>query len=221
MRRLATGLATAVLFTLFVSAPTAAQSIGAGVSVGTNGLGLQLTAGFTEKLNARVGGHFFSAEMEGDTDLDDTNMFYTADGNLSFVSGIVDFHPTGGSFRISAGAFYNTLTGGGSVTPNEDIDVEGRAYTPSEVGTLAVDVDFDSKIAPYAGLGFGNAISGGRFGFTLDLGVLYVGSPNVDLTASGMLTPTASAEQEQQIERNLESVKWYPVINLGFTTRLF
>lgn len=221
MRRLATGLSTFVALTLLLPGAAAAQQLGLGVNAGTTGIGIEGTLGLTSKLNARVGGHFFSAARDGDTDVDDISVLYDAEGTLSFFSGMLDFHPTGGSFRLSLGAWYNGLEGNGDITPNENIEVKSRSYTPDEVGSLGVDVAFESSIAPYAGLGFGNALSGGRFGFNLDLGVLYVGSPDVTLRADGMLTPTASAEQEQQIERNLESIKWYPVLSLGFTTRLF
>ena len=73
---------------------------------------------------------------------------------------------------------------------------------------------------PYAGIGFGNSVRpGGRVAFALDLGVLYTGSPRIQMEGDGMIAPTA--EQGPDIEADLEGVKLYPVLSLGLSLRLW
>ncbi|MCK5591624.1 MAG: hypothetical protein KAI72_06690, partial [Candidatus Pacebacteria bacterium] len=89
--------------------------------------------------------------------------------------------------------------------------------TSEELGNLKANIKFN-KVAPYIGLGFGNPTAGDSgFGFTFDLGTMYQGGAVVDLTADGLLAPTAAEDQERLIEDNLSWFKWFPVISLGLT----
>ena len=71
---------------------------------------------------------------------------------------------------------------------------------------------------------------GGRWGVSFDFGVIYQGSPHVDLTTDlnlGVPIPcrvqtaldAATAEEEQRLERELEDYRYYPVVALGIVFR--
>ncbi len=79
------------------------------------------------------------------------------------------------------------------------------------------DVSPGLALAPYIGLGFGNAVTRG-FGLLLDVGAIYMGSPSVDMTATGMLTPTS--QEAEQIEENLAWAQWHPIASIGLSFRL-
>lgn len=206
---------TVLLFTGLSN--TYAQNLGASFRVGTEGIGVGLTTGLAPTVNARVDVHYFTYSTDGNEVVDDISVDYDAEGDLFFVSALADWHPFRNAFRVSGGAVYNGLEGRGGVVPVEDIEVGRNTFTPEEVGELNIDVSFGSKIAPYFGIGVGNPL-GKRLGFLFDLGVIYAGSPDVNIDATEMLTPTES--EAAQIEENLEWVQWYPVLSLGFHVRL-
>ena len=217
-------LAVATLLAVICSAaPLSGQSAGASLTIGTNGPGASISIPVSSNLNVRVAGNYFSYPWETETDFEgdgnsSTRVAFETDAKLQFVGGLLDWHPGAGSFRLTAGAFHNGLAGNGNLHFVEPYTVNGRTYTPEEIGELDIAIDFDSKIAPYVGLGFGNAINS-RIGFAMDLGAMYVGSPAVTMSGDGMLEPTA--QEASQIEENLNWVKVYPVFSIGLSARLF
>ena len=82
------------------------------------------------------------------------------------------------------------------------------------------------SVAPYLGIGYGNVWTRG-VNFYFDLGVMFQGSPKVNLTAScgpavvGTATCTAiqgNVEAERQrVQAELDKYKYYPVANIGIT----
>lgn len=200
-----------------VPTETQAQGVAASVRAGTQGIGVDLATRLMPRLNARVGVNYFTYAMDGVEDIDDTEVAYDADATLLFVSAVVDYHPFANSFRLSGGVHYNGLEGNSTLEPQENIEAGNNSYTPEQVGTLGLEVGFASKISPYVGIGFGNAISR-RVGFLFDVGMLYAGAPEVNITATGMLSPTAG--ESSKVEDNLSWAKWYPVVSLGVSARL-
>jgi hypothetical protein len=205
------------------SAGADAQTVGASLTIGTNGPGLSLSTPISNKLNLRLGGNYFTMNREFEQTLSgdngaDTRIALNTDGTMQLVGGVLDYHPGGGAFRFSVGAYYNGLKGDGNMRLLDNYQVKSKSYTPEEVGTMDVTIDFASKIAPYAGLGFGNALTS-RVGFTMDVGALYIGNPDVAMAGTGMIKPTE--QNAPQIEENLNWVKVFPVFSIGLTARLF
>ena len=72
-------------------------------------------------------------------------------------------------------------------------------------------------------MGWGNALGEDkRWGFVFDLGVVFQGSPDADLTATGPLAsdPTFLAElakEEQQLQDEVDDYEYYPVVSIGVT----
>ncbi|MFO7595001.1 MAG: hypothetical protein R6W92_01510, partial [Desulfocurvibacter africanus] len=103
--------------------------------------------------------------------------------------------------------------------PTETVTIGGTDYTASEVDRLDADVDFND-IAPYVGIGWGTSPGLLPFSFTADMGVLYQGSPRVDLSSPRARDNAALAasieSEEDDMEDDLSSWKWYPVVMVGF-----
>ena len=124
-------------------------------------------------------------------------------------------------FRLTAGAFANNnevrmASQEMSGYPIGDNDIP---YLPAEVGTLQSVTTFDG-IAPYVGAGFDFDLFD-RVGLSLDFGVLWQGDPMVSMTATGLLAqdPGFLADLEverQQLENEMEDLKAYPVVSIGF-----
>jgi uncharacterized protein (DUF2062 family) len=71
-----------------------------------------------------------------------------------------------------------------------------------------------NKVAPYIGIGFDNPLAGAPgLGFTFDLGTFFQGGPKASMTATKLLTPSAS--QSGILEDDLKALKFYPVLSFG------
>lgn len=195
--------------------------------VSSLGLGLDITARVSENLNARAGFGVFS--LSGD--YEETDVKYSTDIKLRSGSAVMDIYPLPETeFRLSAGVVLNgnkgEATGESQTVAVGGVDrqvytIGGRTFTAEQVGTLSGDVTFP-LIAPFVGIGWGNAVKPGRrLGFTIDLGVMIHGTPEVSLRATNQaVTPQLQESIDKEIEdlnAKLEGFKFYPVLQIGIS----
>ncbi len=118
--------------------------------------------------------------------------------------------------------------------PIYEIEVDSKAtasyqigdttYNAGEVGTLKGKIDFND-IAPYLGLGWDTSFGKDKgFGFLFELGAIYQGSPDVDLSADGLLANDQTfqnnlAKEEENMQSDVDDYKFYPVVSLGLNYR--
>ncbi len=204
------------------TAPAFAGDIAAGLVAGTAGLGVEATYGLTQDINLRgtLRGFNYSYDFTED------NIRY--DGDLKLRNGgvTVDWFPFGGSFRLSAGAMYNGNEVKATAKPTTLPATYNIGNNTYEIdGEVKADIDW-RKFAPYLGIGWGNAVAkNSNWSFSFDLGVMFTGEPNTDLTATGTVNgiPVENDAQFQNdlaAERNnlndeIKDAKFYPVIQLG------
>ena len=206
-----------VLSIVLFSSISNAEGIAVGAKVGLLGFGIDVTKSFTPMINGRVVFNKFYFDASGtESDID-----YDADLNMQSAGVMVDWHPFSGGFRTSIGVLLNNNELDMTAKSAVSYDIAGTTYTPAEIGTFGGIVDFD-KMAPYAGIGWGNAVEKGQhLTFSFDVGVLMQGSPNVEFTASGgtlSSDPTLLANleaEEDELESSLDDFDVYPVISLG------
>ena len=165
----------------------ASGDTGLTLKAGSPGIGVDLTVGLGEKANLRLSGNAFSYtydDYEFDEDEEEiAEVVDTVEATLDLLTlgAFLDWHPSGGSFRLSAGAFYNANEGSLSATAGDTISIGGEVY---EVQSLDGVIEFNT-FAPYLGIGWGNAAQAdSHWHFAMDLGVLVQGSPKVSLTAT-------------------------------------
>jgi len=186
----------------------------------TLGGGVELLARVNSNLTLRVGGNAYSHTYT--TSQDDIK--YDVDLDLSSVSAILDWHPFNGGFRVSAGILSNDNSIDVDAQSSATYSIGNTTYSGSDVGTLTGSVGFEN-VAPYVGVGWGNAFGEGkRVGVVFDVGVIFQGTPNVNLTADGTLSDNAAfledlALEEEELKDELNEFKYYPVISLGMTYR--
>lgn len=211
---------------LLGAASLAQAGVGVGLRGGTLGYGVDFDVGLTEKLTGRLGYNF----LNYDETVDDTDVRYEGTLKISSFSALLDWHPSGGGFRLSLGA----VTSGPKVevvgTPTSGTyEIGDHVYTASQVGDLRGEVKIGNSVAPYVGLGYGNAAGEKhRVTFLFDLGAIYGGNPQVSLTArcgSG-ISPTLCAQLQSDLQTEINdmendagSLKWYPVVNFGIGIR--
>jgi hypothetical protein len=215
-------IASVIVAVALASGPAAAQfdGLAIGAKAGTLGVGGELTTTLLPQLNLR--GSLQWLDLGFNATFEDVK--YNTDIEFFNPMVMLDWYPFEGAFRISGGVLFNgtdiTLT----ATPAQPVEIGGTVYFPSEVGTLRGESDF-RDIAPYVGIGWGNPLSeDGHWSLNADLGVAFIGSPGVKLSATGSFAsdPTFQqnlAEEEKDIEDELSKFRFYPVLSLALTYR--
>lgn len=213
------------LFGMALLAGASAQAAAAAavtVHGSTLGLGAGITVGLTEQLNLR--GQFNSFSYDFDDEASDID--YAFDLELGSVGAMLDWHPGGGGFRLSAGFYLNDNEVNGTGEPTTaTVEIGDTIFDTADVGTLTADLGFDD-VAPYLGIGWGNAIGReGRLGIALDIGVLLQGEPDVNFRSVGAnpavqdLIDAEIAQEEAEIQDDIDEFDLYPVITFGLSYR--
>jgi hypothetical protein len=217
MRRKLLGWALTTAVAALAGTPAQA-AIAVGARIGTLGVGFDLTSRVTDSLNIRASFHPIpSYTFSGSDD----ELDYDFKLKMNTLGGLLDFHPGGGGFRLSGGLIFNKNKLTATAVPTATFDVGNHTYSAAQVGSLVGNVDF-KKTAPYAGIGFGNAVSDKKIGVVFDLGVLIQGSPRVSLAASGPIASNATFQQDLAIEQgdlqdDIDPIKYYPMVSIGLT----
>ena len=210
---------TLLAVALFAASQASAEGAGVGIKVSSLGIGAEFTKALTPRVNVRVGGNFFNYSYSGSED----DIDYDFELKLKSFTGLVDLHPTGGSFRLSGGFLANSNKLDAIGVTSGTYSIGNGSYTSAQVGTLSGKIDF-KKSAPYAGIGFGNAAKGKGVGVTFDVGVVFQGAPRVSLTATGTASSNQTFQNDLRMEQtslqeDLNVFKHYPVVALGISYR--
>jgi hypothetical protein len=202
---------------IFLASAAEAGGVALSGRVSSLGLGVELTAGLTDRLNVRLGGNAFSFSRTFTEDNDEFDL----DLKFRSFTALLDVHPFAGGFRLSGG-FVANRNEAGLVGRSTSYEIGNTTYDASDVGSLIGTVDF-KKAAAYAGIGFGNAVRAGRkLGVVFDTGVVFQGSPNVTLGASGPIAGDPGfqsdlRQEELNIEDDAHQFKYYPVVSFGIS----
>ncbi|MGJ9419565.1 hypothetical protein ACHAC9_17655 [Massilia sp. CMS3.1] len=219
-----TKIVSILLVTLAAASTAQAREIATTVDLGTTGLGLHLSTPVAPNLNARVGLNFASYSYDGNT----SDVEYDFKLKLATVDALLDYHPWGSAFRVSGGLVYNGNSIDANAKPNANgtYTINGRTYSSAMVGDLSGKIDF-RKTAPYLGIGWGNAVAAAGWGFGMDLGVAFQGSPKTSLASRGCTAPAPVcaqvandvAAENAKLADEVKDFKLYPVIRVGVSYR--
>jgi hypothetical protein len=214
-------IVTIAIILLAYSSVSHAKSTSVVARVSTLGAGVEVESAFSDSFGGRIGVNYFPYQYSStESDID-----YDLDLNLLSASVLLDWHPYQGSFRITGGVLYNGNELDATAKSAATYSIGGMTYTGAEVGTLTGTIDFDNEVAPYLGIGWDTSFGkDNSVGFLFEIGTIYQGSPNVDLSADGLLAgdPTflsELAQEEKDLEDDLEVFTVYPVIAIGLTYR--
>ncbi len=184
---------------------------------GTTGLGGEVTIGLLTDLNARAG--LNTMDFDVDEKFDDVE--YELGVNFDSMSGLIDWYIFDGSFHLTGGVYSLDHEISLDATPTGSVDIGDTTYDFGDVGTIKGKATIDG-LSPYFGIGWGNPMrSNRRWGFTLDLGVIFTDSPEVSLYATGSASTLADdiEKERKKIEDDLDGIKFYPVATLGLFIR--
>lgn len=210
----------AVLMSSVVSAQAADFALG--THIGTPGVGVQATVGLIDSINVRGVVNFFSTNFDENQD----GVEYDLDLDLQSAGVILDWHPGAGSFRFSAGAFSNgnEITGAGRGQPGTFVEFGDEVFAAEDLGTVNANFDFDS-VAPYLGIGWGNAAQNEGWSFSADIGVYLQGEPEVTLSTPDVdpsivdLVAAELAQAEANLEDEVDNLDFYPYLSIGVAYR--
>lgn len=204
---------------IVASTAHAEGNVALGARISTLGVGPEVSLGLSDDLTVRGAAHWGSYSVDGDTD----DIEYDCDLNLASGLATVEWNVLAGGFHIDAGMLFNgnnidasAKATNGTVTIN-DVD-----YNAGVVGTIKGEIDF-KPVVPYLGLGWGNPVGADTtWTFFCNLGVVFQGSPDVSLSADGVLGTNATflqnlQQEEQELQEDMDAFEYYPVIALGLT----
>ncbi|PSB53472.1 hypothetical protein [Chamaesiphon polymorphus] len=200
-------------------------SVGVHAQASTTGfIGVDAGYKFSPNLHTRLGintvGFGYNYSSQG--------IDYNASLSPTNVHLLGDYFPFGGGLRLTGGLIFqnNRFSGSAKSNASNQININGTNYNASQIGTVETSGSFSNSVAPYLGVGFGTPINEG-FGFNVDLGVMFAGSPTVSLSANNIspLVPAAIqnqlrsdlAAQQQKTNADISSFRLYPVLSIGFS----
>jgi hypothetical protein len=203
-----------------------ASATGVTAQLGTTGLGASVTVPVHSNVNARFGANALG--YSGSASTPDVEYDYKL--KLRAIDALLDWHPTASTFRITTGVVYNGNRLDLLAKPqNEGSYVfRGTTYDLTEVGEVDGRVDF-RKLAPYLGIGWSKAATNKTgWGFSIDLGVFFHGTPRASLTAARCTSVVPGLcdrfrsdveAEEAELREKIKDLKAYPVLRLGLNYR--
>lgn len=215
-----------VATTALLSSACAANqhNVGIGGTVGTTGVTIEGKYAVSNHIALR--GTIGTVPVSTNQSFDGVD--YEADVNMTTFGGFADLYPFRNSgFNISGGVYggEKSVDLVGVPGPATTVDIGNTTYTGAQIGTLRGDVQY-ADVAPFIGIGYDGFMNHDRlWSFNAKAGVMFIGDPDVNLTAEGGLASMFPAVQDdlereaQNLEDELDQYKYYPVISLGVTRR--
>lgn len=194
-----------------------------GAQASTNGWGFDARYIFNKVITLKLG--FERLNFSTSYDFNEGDIDYEAilDYKTGGISLLLDFNYTKNLY-ISVGGALNLLNPkikGAAVSEMQYGDITIPA---SMVGDFVFSLTPSMDVSPYAGVGVRSFIGAkDRVVFSFEIGSYYLGAPNVEIEATGLLTPTADPAhgQAELLESQLSQYKFYPVIKLNLAIKLF
>ncbi len=196
----------------------AGDQLAAGLKLSTLGPGAEAILKLNHNFNARVGGNGFSHNYNGTQG----DIEYGLDLKLLSFSFLADWFPFKQGLRLSGGLIINENKLDMTAKSNANYHIGNVTYSAAQAGTVTGRVDFN-KVAPYAGIGWGNPFGkNSNWSINFDLGVMFQGSPHVDLSANGTLANNAAFlteldREKDNVRDDVKKYQYYPVAAIGVT----
>lgn len=190
------------------------------VIAGTQGIGADVRYGITPKLGLRFGGSTSTSIKVNDaikfSGFDASN---TLNAQMSNVHLLADYAPLNtNAFRVVAGLGYLFKAGGElQFFPTGNYSYGDMTLTAAEVGQLDVDLSWKG-VAPYLGIALFKSVPQKLFNINLDLGTYFLKAPESTVVGTKLLSE--NQQMETQLEKNMESYRFLPVIQLNFNFKI-
>jgi len=189
----------------------------------TNGWGFDLRYMLNKTITLKAG--FESLTLTHNFDFVESNIDF--DAELDYQTGSVflmaDFNIIK-LLYISIGAAQNTFKPQIKGIAVSDMKYGDIIIPSSKIGNFKFTLKPGLKMSPYAGIGLRKFIgTKERASFFFESGLYYLGSPKVEIEASGFFAPTADPAhgQKERIENQFSQYNIYPVVKFSLALKLF
>ena len=213
---------------------------GIGVSVGINGVGIDIAEPLGQHFNVRAGGEYL--QYTGNFTDDGAQIGAALKVGGGHVA--LDYYPWHNGFRISPQVRFAVQTEANVnviVPAGQQISLDGGEYVSSSANPLhGTGYVNTRKAAPGFTIGYGNLSPrhGAHFSFPVEFGFYYIGQPNLNVTFSGTACDptqppavgcqdvTADAGFQSDLKKfitrqnnNLSYASFFPIASVGFGYR--
>jgi hypothetical protein len=195
-------------------------NFGAGVSVSTNGFGINLVTEINDKLNIRLGYEYISLTLKK-RGLRSGRHFYYIDpkyktGGFSLIGEYKVYK----SFYVAAGIVQTTMSVDLKMKLNGNVNFGDIIYTPEEVGQLSMKLKPKNKVAPYLAVGWSPQIfRNEKLKLNFEVGMYYINSFKAKMSGTNMLAANGqgSVEKFNDEVSSMNWTKFYPIGKIGFS----
>jgi hypothetical protein len=191
-----------------------------GFKVGTFGPGIEGIKSINANWNGRLGFSFLPFSINRQVTVNDLGLGVSAKNRLGGVNlqGDFFFKPW---FYFTGGLMVDLVNSKILISIADSVQYGDIFIDPVEVGNLTARVRPGWIIAPFLGIGFGNPMPVNRkVWFNIELGAIYHGKPKFRLDAVGMISPTASSENEKALETAFKGYRFYPLFSVQVNYRI-
>jgi hypothetical protein len=192
----------------------------AAFKVGTLGPGIEGIKSINENWNARVGFSMLPFNINTQVTVGNLGLDISAKNRLGGVNlqGDFFFKPW---FYFTGGLLIDLVHSKLLIKLTDTVQYGDISIDPGAVGNLTARVRPNWVVAPFLGIGFGNAMPVNRkVWFNVELGAIYQGKPHFRLDAQGMINPTASAGNEKALETAFKGYRFYPLFSAQVNYRI-
>ncbi len=194
---------------------------GVGVKAGLGGVGFEVVKGFGDRLNLRFGYTTLTVPYSLEQSFEGFDLLAEAEVKLGGASVLIDFYPVKNAIHLTAGLMQNATLISVGVSPKSGFPYGDLTIPPEDVGRIDAELSLGMPYSPYVGLGFGNTLSRDhRVSFNFELGALYHGAPQLNLSGEGIIGPMANEHNQTVLADAIAQYAWFPSLSLQLTFRI-
>ncbi|MDH6306175.1 hypothetical protein M2459_002889 [Parabacteroides sp. PF5-5] len=227
------------------------SKLDASLRFSTMGLGLEAITPLSPNFRARAGVDYLGFNTSHyNISLEDNGGYlnkafgytpdYRAKFGLSMFHGhlLVDYHPMPtGIFYITAGVYAGSnkidLDGFLSNPENDnmavllpgmewpELDLDGHKIDVTNGYVEDLELKLGGAIKPYLGFGLGRTFGKSKFGYKVELGVLYQGDYSVKQSGVKIDEDSTGLNDFEDIDKYTKWLKWWPMVNFQLTYNIF
>jgi len=191
-----------------------------GLKISTLGPGIEGIKSINGNWNARVGFSLLPFPVKRQVSVGNLGLDISSKNRLGGINlqGDFFFQPW---FYFTGGVLLDLVHSNLTIHLSDSVQYGDISITPEEVGNITARARPGWMVAPFLGIGFGNSMPVNRkIWFNIEIGAIYHGKPHFNLNAEGMISPTASVENEIALETAFKGYRFYPLLSAQVNYRI-
>lgn len=212
--------ASLILLMLLGNPPAAAaqapahSGIALSVQATTNGPGVSLHMRPIGRFQLRVMHTYLPVSHAAVVERNDVAGAVDGEAHIGGLALWAEWFPFGNHLHLSAGAMMGSPRVEASVRPTQPYQYsETKVFSPEKMGALRAAASY-RRVNPYVGVGWGNTLDD-RWSVLIDGGMYVLGRPRVEMSATGLIAPTA--RQADQLEAAVSSFRYLPYLGVALS----